>query len=245
MCIRDRDKAYYGVALAMKLGKATIEDAKVGYKQLKSMLEDPQTIKYNILQDYDECHLRVFTDSSWGKLDKVETVNRNLVFLVDSQGNANLLDWQSYKLAIPVSSPLAGEPVAALYGYDKIPWIRSLTEDLGFGKLPASMMVDSRSLCNAVKDTTTLKDKRAMVGIRAPDIASADLKIKWCDATSQVADPLTKGGANPDLLRLVLRLSQLSIVGIEDTDLMRRRKECHNKHKTYISKFHCASVIYF
>ena len=132
------------------------------------------------------------------------------MFLVDSQGNACLIDWQSYKLAIPVSSPLAGEAVAALDGYNKIPWIRSLAEDLGFGKLPATMMVDSRSLCDAVKATTTLKDKRAMVGIcalrRAPDIASEDLKIKWCDATSQVADPLTKGGA---LLRPVLQLGQL------------------------------------
>ena len=93
-----------------------------------------------------------------------------------------------------------------------------------------SMMVDSRSLCDTVKATTTLRDKRAMVGIcalrRAPDIASEDLKIKWCDATSQVADPLTKGGANPDLLRSVLQLGQPNIVGIENTDRMRRRREC-------------------
>ena len=161
------DKAYYGVALAMKLGKATIDDAKIGYKQLKSMLEDPQTIKYNTLQDSGECHLRVFTDSSWGRLDNVETVNGNLVFLVDSQGNACLIDWQSYKLAIPVSSPLAGEAVAASDGYNKFPWIRSLAEDLDFGKLPATMMVDSRSLCDVVKATTSLKDKRAMVWICA------------------------------------------------------------------------------
>ena len=118
------------------VGKATIEDAKVGCKQLKSMLDDPQTMKYNTLQDSDEGHLRVFTDSSWGKLNNIETVNGNLVFLVDSQ----------------VSSPLAGEAVAALDGYNKIPWIRSLAEDLGFGKLPATMMVDSRSLCDAVEE---------------------------------------------------------------------------------------------
>ena len=223
------DKAYYGVALASKLGKATVNDAKVGYKQLKSMLDDPQTIKYNVLQDPDDCHLRVFTDSSWGKLDNVETVNGILVFMVDSQGKACLIDWQSYKLAIPVSSPLAGEAVAALDGYNKIPWIRSLAEDLGFGKLPATMMVDSRSLCEAVKATTTMKDKRAMVGIcalrRAPDIAAEDLKIKWCDATSQVADPLTKAGANPDLLRAVLQFGQLDIAGVENTELMRRKQE--------------------
>ena len=223
------DKAYYGVALASKLGKATVNDAKVGYKQLKSMLDDPQIIKYNVLQDSGDCHLRVFTDSSWGKLDNVETVNGILVFLVDSKGRACLIDWQSYKLAIPVSSPLAGEAVAALDGYNKIPWIRSLAEDLGFGKLPATMMVDSRSLCEAVKATTTMKDKRAMVGIcalrRAPDIAAEDLKIKWCDATSQVADPLTKGGVNPDLLRAVLQFGQLDIVGVENTELMRRKQE--------------------
>ena len=94
-----------------------------------------------------------------------------------------------------------------------------------------SMMVESRSLCDTVKATTTLEDKKkAIVGIcalrRAPDIDLEDLKIKWCDATSQVADPLTKGGANPDLLRSVLQLGQLNIVGIENTDRMRRRREC-------------------
>ena len=296
-----------GVALAMKFGKATIEDAKVGYKHLKCMLDNPQTTKYTILQDSGECHLRVFTDSSWGKLDNEETVNGNLVFRVDSKGNACLIDWQYYKLTIPVSSPLAGEAVAALDGYNKITDLtvagydkqvvnlkmldgryppeagsdslsskelqsilcsgapsdrnpghedhlqeppttptqvsggndasETIIENVSYVRIVdnsihnCSMMVESRSLCDTVKATTTLEDKKkAIVGIcalrRAPDIDLEDLKIKWCDATSQVADPLTKGGANPDLLRSVLRLGQLSIVGVEDTELMRRRKEC-------------------
>ena len=221
------DKSYYGVALATKLGKATIGDAKLGYKQLKCMIDEPQTIMFNNLQDPAECHLRVFSDSSWGKLDNVETVNGNIVFLVDNEGKACLIDWQSYKLPIPVASPLAGEAVAALDAYNKIPWIRSMAEDLGLGSLPAVMMVDSRSLCDAVKATTTLKDKRAMVGIcalrRAPDIEAENLKIMWCEGNKMIADPLTKGGTNTELLRSILRLGKLDIIGVEESELMRKK----------------------
>ena len=149
---------------------------------------------------------------------------------IENLSDVRIVDNEVHQLCVVVSSPLAGEAVAALDGHNKIPWIRSLAEDLGVGKLPATMMVDSRSLCDAVKATTTLKDKRAMVWIcalrRAPDIAAEDLKMKWCGAMSQVADPRTKGGANPDLLRLVLQLGQLNIVGVEYTELMSRRKEC-------------------
>ena len=191
------------------------------------MIDEPKTIMYNTLQDPAECHLRVFSDSSWGKLDNVETVNGNIVFLVDTEGKAALVDWQSYKLPIPVSSPLAGEAVAALDAYNKIPWIRSMAEDLGFGPLPAVMMVDSRSLCEAVKSTTTLKDKRAMVGIcalrRAPDIEAENLKIKWCEGNKMIADPLTKGGASTELLRSILKLGKLDIIGVEDSELMRKK----------------------
>ena len=88
------------------------------------------------------------------------------------------------------------------------------------------MMVDSRSLCEAVKSTTTLKDKRAMVGIcalrRAPDIEAENLKIMWCEGNKMIADPLTKGGTNTELLRSILKFGKLDIVGVEDSEMMRK-----------------------
>ena len=94
------DTAYYGVALASKPGKASVNVDKVGLKQLKNMLDDQQIIKYNVLQDSGDS-----------------------------------------------------------------------------------------------------------------------------DATSQVADPLTKGGTNTDLLRMVLQFGQLDIVGVKNTEQMRRKQE--------------------
>ena len=44
------------------------------------------------------------------------------------------------------------------------------------------------------------------------------------DAMSQV-DPLTKGGDNTDMTRMVLQFGQLDITGVDNTELMRRKQE--------------------
>ena len=41
---------------------------------------------------------------------------------------------------------------------------------------------------------------------------------------SQV-DPLTKGGDNTDMTRMVLQFGQLDITGVDNTELMRRKQE--------------------
>ena len=62
------DKAYYAVALASRLGKATVVDAKLRIKQLKDMRSNPQTIKFSALQDVEDCHLRSICDKFLGKV---------------------------------------------------------------------------------------------------------------------------------------------------------------------------------
>ena len=38
-------------------------------------------------------------------------------------------------------------------------------------------------------------------------------------------DPLTKGGDNTDLMRMVLQFGQLDIAGVDNTERMRRKPE--------------------
>ena len=209
------DKAYYTVALASKLGKATVGDAKMGLKHMKNMLSNPQKIKFSALQDIEDCHLRSFCDSSWAKLAGCETVVANLTFLVDSSGRANIIDWQANKLPIPAASPLTGEAAAALDSYGKIVWLKDLAKDfLGKDGIPAVIVTDSKSLEQAVRTTTSLKDKRALVTIstlrRIP--AMEGIEIIWCQAGDQLADILTKPGVKADKLRQILSTGQLSLL---------------------------------
>ena len=37
-----------------------------------------------------------------------------------------------------------------------------------------------------------------------------------------IADPLTKGGTNTELLRSILKFGKLDIVGVEDSEMMRK-----------------------
>ena len=135
------DKAYHAVALASKLGKANIADAKLGVKQLDKTVKDPQEIKFSALQDISSCQIRAYCDSSWGKLHGCETVNANVSFIVDKAGNANVIDWQAKKMDIPAASPLTGEAMAALDTFGKIPWIRSMLSDMtGVERMAATLV---------------------------------------------------------------------------------------------------------
>ena len=209
------DKAYYAVALASRVGKATLGDARLGIKQLRQMILKPISIRFSALQGIEDCHIRTFCDSSWAKLDGYETVVALVTFLVDTNGKANVLDWQSNKLSIPAASPLTGEATAALDSYGKIVWLRDIVKDMtGQERIPAVIVTDSRSLQQAVDTTTTLKDKRAMVTVstlRKVPIME-DISIKWCHGTSQLADVMTKPGARADRLKQVLTEGQLNSI---------------------------------
>ena len=99
------------------------------------------------MQDFEGAGLRVYTDSSWGRLNGFETVNGDITFLTNRAGQSCVLDWQSLKMAIPAASPLAGEAEAALSGISKVPWLRSLASDMGIPHLKATLVTDSKSLC--------------------------------------------------------------------------------------------------
>ena len=207
------DKAYHAVALASKLGKANIADAKLGVKQLDKTVKDPQEIKFSALQDISSCQIRAYCDSSWGKLHGCETVNANVSFIVDKAGNANVIDWQAKKMDIPAASPLTGEAMAALDTFGKIPWIRSMLSDMtGVERMAATLVTDSKSLEETVSSCTSIRDKRAMVAVctarRMP--LKENVKIQWCRSGSQLADVLTKPGVNSGVLREVLSKGKLT-----------------------------------
>ena len=155
--------------------------------------------------------------SSWAKLACFETVVADITFIVDSRGKANVLDWQANKLQIPVASPLTGEAAAALEVYGRLVWIRDLVKDLmGKQEMPATIVTDSKSLEQAVRTTTSMKDKRAMVTIstlrRILEAENIKNGVIWCKGSEQLADVMTKPGVRPDRIRSILEQGQLDML---------------------------------
>ena len=202
------DKAAHATMLSMKLGKASLADARLGMRVLKNIKESPQTIKFSNLGNLQEVRLVAWGDSSYGKFIPGQTVNGVVTFLEGSNGKMNILDWSSKKLEIPVASPLAGEVEASLEAYGRITWMRSLFSDsTGGHQAKARIVTDSKSLLDSVTNCNMVKDKRSLVGISTlRAIPQHDnTEVVWVQGKDHLADHLTKIGTNADIFRQVLK----------------------------------------
>ena len=202
------DRAVHSVHLGIKLGKATVGDAKLALRVIKNLRDSPQVIKFSNLGNIQDCKIVSWADSSYGKSEPGQTVNGVVTFLHGSNGKMNVLDWTSHKLDVPVASPLAGECEAALEAYSRIKWMRSLIKDiLGIEDMSAIIRTDSKSLTDSVASSSQVKDKRAMVGISTlraiPEFDGT--RLEWIPGKLNLADHLTKTTTNAEQLRDVLQ----------------------------------------
>ena len=208
------DKAAHATLLSMKLGKASYADAKAAYRVIKNMKESPQTIRFSNLGNLQDIKIVSWSDSSYGKFIPGQTINGIVTFAQGKNGLANILDWTSHKLAVPVTSPLAGEAEAALESYSRIKWMRSLIAEVT-GKLdtPATMMIDSKSLKDAVGNSNAVKDKRSLVSISTlraiPDCDN--IQVLWTPGKDNLGDHLTKTSTNSEILRETLATSKFPV----------------------------------
>ena len=201
------DKAASATMFSMKLGKATLTDARSALRVLKHIKESPQTIKFSNLGNIQDVKIVSWGDSSYGKFIPGQTISGVITFLQGGD-KLNVLDWSSKKLEVPVGSPLAGEVEASLEAYGRIKWMRSLVSDsTGIQDISAEIITDSKSLLDALGNCNMVKDKRSLVGISTlraiPEFDNT--KISWIAGKLHLADHLTKIGTNADILREVLR----------------------------------------
>ena len=164
----------------------------------KSKLE-PLDISFSNLGDLSKANLVTYCDASVGKLNGTDTVVGTLSFVKGENGYLNVLEWQSQKLQIPSTSPLAGECQAAMIAYGKIKSQRELMSHvLHRDDIGAKIITDSQSLKNALGTTNSVQDSRTAIGIKAlraiPEVENID--VVWARGENQLADPLTKEGAS-------------------------------------------------
>ena len=84
-----------------KAGMATFEDAWKAERVVSKVSESKQVIRFWNLGDIEKVSIYGAADSSWGKMNNLETVIGHFLFLVGVNGKSNVLDWSSNKLQIP------------------------------------------------------------------------------------------------------------------------------------------------
>ena len=95
---------------------------------------------------------------------------------------------------------------------DTLIWIIHILEDITGSKSKNSKIkTDSKSLHDAAHSTTAVEEKRLRVDIAAirEEIRKRTIVIDWIPKSEQLADVLTKQGANRDNLLNVLKNSHL------------------------------------
>ena len=123
---------------------------------------------------------------------------------------ANPLDWSTQLIRPPAISSLAAEAEALNSAYGRSDVVRDVIAD--FFSLPSrentdlDIVMDCRSLYDAIKSDGTIKDRRSAVAVATlRDIQpGANIRFSWVPGKTNLADHMTKSGTNSQHLTNIL-----------------------------------------
>ena len=157
-----------------------------------------------------------FTDASFGNLPDGASQGGYIVFLVAENGKCAPLTWQSRKLRRVVKSTLSAETMALMEGVECSILLRAIFRELigQTNEIPIFGIIDSASLRDSLESSKTVQDKRLKIDIcvlRDYLYNKEFSGVKWVPTNQQLADSLTKDGADASKLLLILRRGYLEL----------------------------------
>ena len=157
-------------------------------------------------------NLLAFCDASYANLPDGSSQGGNIIFLTDKQKNVSPISWSSRKLRRVCKSTEAAETMAMLDAIDTCVWVGTMLEEICGESIETTVIrTDNKSLYEAVHSTTAVEEKRLRVDLAAirESIRKGEIKVEWIPKTKQLADCLTKQGADSKKLRDVLEKGNL------------------------------------
>ena len=214
------DILYDVCMLASNLKSAKIKHLYEVNKVIRKVKSEDVSLRYRYLGDNKSLRLVSFSDASFGNLPDGATQGGNLIMLMAENGQCSPLFWQSKRIRRVVRSTLAGETIALTEGIDNAIFIATLFSELTTGEansklLPIICVVDNRSLCEAIKSNKCVAEKCLRLEIaNIKELIKYEQinKVKWTDTKCQLADCLTKKGANTRNIISALRNGKWDIV---------------------------------
>ena len=170
------------------------------------------------MENLENCDIVCYSDAALGNLnDGTSSTGGYIVFLRDRTSNKScVIDWQSNKIKRVVNSTLAAESLALIDGIHASLLVRELivtVTNINSDKLEIMCIVDNKSAVLAANTTTNVSDKRLLRDIATIKelVNSKEVKrIEWLPGDQQLANVLTKRGANGYDLWKVVQSGDLS-----------------------------------
>ena len=208
------DLLYECCDLLGKIKYATIEDAKRANKVLKKLKEENISVKVNTIESFVDTKLLVFHDASFANMAGSGSQGGYVIFLSDVFANkVTPIAWQSHRLKRVVNSTIGAETMALIEASGKAYWLRCMiSEIVPSFSVPIHCFTDSKTLYHAIKSTKQITDKRLSIDLAMikEKLESKEIDhINWISNENQLADCLTKRGANCEKLLATLRSAKL------------------------------------
>ena len=203
------DLAFETSVSASKINNAIVNDIVDLNKIVKKAKSEDVILRIPRLNDLTSAKIKVFADAALGNLSEGGSQGAYLIFIVDKFDNCALLSWSSTRVKRVARSILTGETLALCEAVDKAMVINSLISDILFDnrhKLKIECYTDSMSLCEAVKTSNTLREKRLLIDLASlrESIDCGEINIEWINTKANLANPLTKQNAHSrDLLDVI------------------------------------------
>ena len=179
-------------------------------KCIKKLNNEQHSIKFVPL-NLKKASLVSFADASFANLQNGASQGGFVIFL-ESENRVIPLAWQSRKIRRVVKSTLSAETMALMEGAEHCFLLKTMLKEILNTDVPISVKTDSKSLYDALLTSNTLEDKRLKVDICVVRdyIKKEEIKeVCWIPTEQQLADCLTKSGANPAKLLKVLDSAHL------------------------------------
>ena len=214
-CVRNSrpDLAFEVTELSMKMKEGTVGDFKRAKKCIKKLKTDTHAIYYPSIKTLKEIKLEVFSDASFANLEDRVSSAMGFVIFVTHKNRACCLGWRAGKVKRVVKSTLAAEALALSEGVGEAVYLQRMINELLMFSPPIIAHVDSKGLVDQLNSTKLVYERmlRIDIGIIKEMLERKQIEVvRWCSSDEQLADVLTKRGA--DGSRLMNALAQGSLI---------------------------------
>ena len=202
------DFAFYVVHFSTKFNNATVNDLLQLKKCVKKLKESSCAVTFPTLGHPESWGITVFSDAAHANLNGVNSTSGHIVFLTGENQRCAPLSWGCNKIKRVVRSSLAAEALSLQEGLEDGLYHQSMIQEM-FGKNCATNIkayTDSKSLIEAINSTRLVDDKRLRIDLGAikESVSKHEVDVRWCPGSKQLANCLTKKGAQSnDLLRVI------------------------------------------
>ena len=189
------DKSFSVIELSTKFRKPTLRDLNQAVRIMRKVKEVKSAVHFPELGSSQS--LKVFTDAAHGNLPDGFSSTMGLVVFLAGNGRVAPVSWRANKIRRVVKSSLAAEALALQEGVDEAVYIQKMLSEMGL-QVSIHAFVDNRNLVEALHSTKYVDDRRLRIDIGAlkQSLEREVTAVHWCPGGHQLADSLTKRGAD-------------------------------------------------